>query len=296
MYVLFIISTIFFIKDGINPLSSNKIHIVFYPTDFFVGFLLYFVTAIDYALIIGRMQTANPGNKARLIMNVFTCLGCFVGVTLILFLWGFAKEVSLIILPLLIFAGAVMVKLAYEGRSYYQQSPKINNIVKNLTTATLNVLYYPTRVFSFWLPELGSPNVQKMTIAHLAKWSFLLPFIIGLDDFIGYMGAMTLYNTFSLIAGIYFADIVIDILIFFSPKFTSKMVESPYLSLFASYAFLYLAYKSFSEAYILVTDKLNIRSSKIVVGVAIFILVVLLFDYAAIFYRQKFKDFLKILK
>lgn len=40
----------------------------------YIGFFLYFVTVI----------------------------GCYAGVTLVLFLWGFAKEISAIIIPILI--------------------------------------------------------------------------------------------------------------------------------------------------------------------------------------------------
>jgi len=63
---------------------------------------------------------------------------------------------------------------------------------------------------------------------------------------------MTIYNVFSLLAGIYLANIVIDILIFASPSFTKKLVKSAILSFLASIAFLYLMYKSYSEAFHLI--------------------------------------------
>lgn len=247
--------------------------------DVAVGFFLYFVTAIDYALIVGRMQNANPGFKQRFVMNVFTCLGCFVGVSLVLFLWGFAKEITLLVIPLLIFAGSVMIKLGYEGHEYFINSKVIPTFLRNTTILVLKLLYYLTKIFTFWMPELSSPSVKKMSLKNLAKWSFLLPFIIGVDDLIGYMGAMTIYNAYGLLFGIYLADIVIDLLIFISPKFTKKMVENAVLSLLATYAFIYLAYKSFSESYLLLVDKVHLSNHTIVIMSVTFVLLVLGADF-----------------
>ena len=217
--------------------------------DFAVGFFLYFVTAVDYALIIGRIQAVNSGSKARFIMNVFTCVGCFVGVTLVLFLWGFAKEINWLIFPILIFAGAVMLKLAQENIEYFENSNIIPKFVRVVTAKTLNLGGKIAKPFVFWVPELSTPKAEKMSLTAIAKWSFFLPFIIGVDDLIGYLGAMTIYNVFGLLVGIYTADILIDILIFVSPKLTKKLVENSYISLLASYAFIYLAYKSYSESF-----------------------------------------------
>src|SRR4029078_3636244 len=108
-----------------------------------------------------------------------------------------------LILALLIFAGSVMIKLAYEGREYFEDNSIIPGPIRIATVFILQVLYYPTRIFTYWIPELGTPDVGKMSLAKLARWAFLLPFIIGLDDLIGYMGAMTIYNAFGLIFGIY---------------------------------------------------------------------------------------------
>jgi hypothetical protein len=273
LFALFIWGSLFFIHDLINPFSAEKILIEFHLKDFLVGFFLYFVTAVDYALIIGRMQVVNKGLQARFTMNVFTCVGCFVGVSLVLFLWGFAKEVNWLIIPLLIFAGCVMVKLGYEGLEYFEDAKSIFKPIRVITTRTVTFLHTVTQGLTFWIPELGSPAVQKMSLGKLAMWSFLLPFIIGLDDFVGYMGAMTIYNVFSLLVGIYLADIVIDILIFISPSFTKKMVESAVLSLLATYAFMYLMYKSFWEAWLVIEESLHHTNQALLLSGVIVVLV-----------------------
>ncbi len=260
LFIAFIAASYICIQYFINPFSVEKIRIKLHLFDTLVGFFLYFVTAVDYALIIGRMQVANPGSKARVVMNICTCVGCFFGVTLVLFLWGFAKEIPWLIIPILLFAGSVMLKLAFEGKEYFEESASIPFFIRKGTTKVLNLFHYFSTIFTFWIPELGSPKVKRMTALNLAKWSFFLPFIIGLDDLVGYMGAMTIYNVFSLLFGIYLADILIDILIFISPAFTKKMVENASLSLLAAFAFLYLAYKSYSEAFIYLHESYHLVS------------------------------------
>ncbi len=286
LFAAFVALSHFFIVFLINPSITEPIQLILRSFDFIVGFFLYFVTAVDYALIVGRMQNVNPGLRVRFIMNVFTCVGCFVGVSVVLFLWGYAKEISWLILPLLVFAGSVMIKLAYEGKEYFDEHSRINKYFSRFTTVLLEVLYYPTRLFTFWMPELGSPNVKKMSFKSLASWSFFLPFIIGLDDLVGYMGAMTIYNVFSLLIGIYFADILIDILIFTSPSLTKKIVVSPLLSILAAYAFIYLAYKSFSEAAILMHEKFHIGLTTGLTGFFIFLGLVVLADMLAPVYNK----------
>lgn len=249
LFVIFMSLSTLFINYLINPYSTDKIIIQVYPQALIAGFTLYFLTAIDYALIVGRMQSINTGAKARFTMNVFTCIGCFIGVSLTLFFWGFAKEIPWLIIPLLIFAASVMLKLAIEGKGYFVESSQIPKLLKIPTDFILKVLSFPTTILSGWMPTINNPHLAKLNLRNLAKWSLLLPFIIGIDDLVGYMGAMTIYNVFSLLIGIYLADIAIDILIFVSPKLTTKIVQNPWLSIGGAYAFLYLAYRSLSEAY-----------------------------------------------
>ncbi|MCB9790594.1 hypothetical protein H6764_01080 [Candidatus Nomurabacteria bacterium] len=278
LFAFFIISSHFFITNLINPFSASEIKIVLNLRDIGVGFFLYFLTAMDYAIIVGRMQVSNPGSKSRLIMNVATCVGCFFGVTLILFLWGFAKDITWLITPILIFAGSVMIKLGYEGKEYFETDKNVRPFLRKPTVAILTTLYKLTRVFTYWMPEIGHPKAEKMPAKTLAKWSFLLPFIIGTDDLIGYMGAMTVYNVFGLLFGIYLADIAIDILIFISPENTKKIVENAYISLFAGYAFLYLAYKSFREAHSVLVGHYNFSDLKILGFGLLFAAVVIIVD------------------
>jgi len=128
------------------------------------------------------------------------------------------------------------------------------------------------------MPEISKPSTKPMKLTTLAAWSLILPFTIDLDDLIGYMGAMTIYNVFGLLIGIYFADILIDILIFVSPKLTKKVVNSAILSFIATIAFLYLAYKSYTEAGILVHEHYFVPGKTIFTDLAIFICIIVIID------------------
>lgn len=290
LYLFFITSSHFYISHWINSQLTEKISLHFHWLDVIVGIFLYFVTAIDYAIVVGRMSIKNSGSKARVIMNVATVMGCYVGVTGVLFLWGFAKEITLLIIPILIFAGSVMIKLAHEGTDYFMNSPHIPNFLKKITITSVKIPNYLTRIFTFWMPEIARPSTQSLTPLQLAKWSFLLPFIIGLDDLIGYMGAMTIYNVFGLLIGIYLADVLIDVMIFVSPSLTKKLVKSATLSFMATYAFLYLAYKSYKEVYHLIQHEFATTNSQLLSYLIAFIVGVIILDIimAKIQHRQSF--------
>lgn len=277
LFVVFIVTSYFFISSFINPFSVEKVVMELRPTDIIVGFFLYFVTAIDYALIVGRMQVINNDAKSRFAMNIGTCLGCYFGVTIVLFLWGFAKEIPIFIIPLLFFAASVMVKLAYEGHEYFIRDEKIPGFVRFFLFNLLKLLFIPAKILTFWMPDLGSPKTEKLSFWKLLKWSLILPFIIGIDDLVGYMGAMTIYNVYGLLFGIYLADIIIDILIFVSPGITKKLVENSILSIFAALAFLYLGYKSFTESLELLIRAYNFsQNSVFIYGIGIIVFIILL--------------------
>lgn len=283
----FMILSYLFIEYLINPYSDEKIVYTLQAQDVLAGFLLYFLTAIDYALVIGRMQINNSGLKARFVMNFFTCVGCFMGVTFILFLWGFAKEIPWLIIPILVFAGSVMIKLAHEGTEYFESSKQIPGLIRVGTMKLLDGLYYPARIFTYWMPALNKPRVGKMSYMELAKWSFFLPFIIGTDDLVGYMGAMTIYNVFGLLFGIYLADILIDILVFLSPALTKKIVENAVFSLFGAYAFLFLAYKSFTESYHLLHAHYHVGTVEVLLLVLALIGLVFIADTVAARFKKE---------
>lgn len=277
LFVVFIVTSYFFISSFINPFSVEKVVMELRPTDIIVGFFLYFVTAIDYALIVGRMQVINNDAKSRFAMNIGTCLGCYFGVTIVLFLWGFAKEIPIFIIPLLFFAASVMVKLAYEGHEYFIRDEKIPGFIRFFLFNLLKLLFIPAKILTFWMPDLGSPKTEKLSFWKLLKWSLILPFIIGIDDLVGYMGAMTIYNVYGLLFGIYLADIIIDILIFVSPGITKKLVENSILSIFAALAFLYLGYKSFTESLELLIRAYNFsQNSVFIYGIGIIVFIILL--------------------
>ncbi len=271
MYVLFIISTRLIIKFLINPYVSNDPVLEIHFVDFVWGFILYFITAVDYAILVGRIQVKNPGIKARFIMNIFTCLGGYIGVELVLLMWGHFKEIDLLIIPILFFAGNVMIRLAHEGHEYYTEDKEIPTFFKNFLYNLVKFFYPFAKFFTFWMPYV-TPKAEKFSSWKLAYLSFILPFLIGLDDLVGYFGAMTIFNAFGLVSGILFADVFIDILLFTKPKFTTKVVQNGIVAVLGTLAFLYLGYKSFSEMVHILED-FNFGNFVLIIIVGLFIVI-----------------------
>ena len=71
--------------------------------------------------------------------------------------------------------------------------------------------------------------------------SLTVPFILGLDDFAGYIPLFDVVNVFGFAAGVFLGHMVLLIALFMSPKTTIRLVKNPIISFFGSIAFIGLA-------------------------------------------------------
>jgi len=83
------------------------------------------------------------------------------------------------------------------------------------------------------------PGVSK-TWSGLFLSSLTIPFILGLDDFAGYVPIFNIVNVFGFSIGVLFGHMVLNIFLFISPQRTIKVVKNPLVSFFGSIAFILL--------------------------------------------------------
>jgi hypothetical protein len=79
--------------------------------------------------------------------------------------------------------------------------------------------------------------------------SFTVPFILGLDDFAGYVPLFNVVNVFGFAIGVFLGHMVLNIFLYLSPKRTIQAVKNPIISLVGSIAFVLLAGWGLFEAY-----------------------------------------------
>jgi hypothetical protein len=90
---------------------------------------------------------------------------------------------------------------------------------------------------------------HKKTLFALLAMSFTVPFILGLDDFAGYVPLFSIVNVFGFSIGAMLAHMVLNISLYISPNRTIAAVKNPVLSLLGSIAFVGLAVWGFIEAF-----------------------------------------------
>lgn len=238
----------------LNKVTSEKILLHVRLGDVLVGLTIYLKTAIDFAIFIGRLMDKNPGLKGRIGIEIGTALGNAVGTFAILLIWTFFKEVNWLLAIMIIIAALVLVRLAQDSLDHVNtKNPNYPKWFSKLTTIFDNFLRLANRMFepilSKVLPSHSLKVEAKNTFLSLLVMSFTVPFILGLDDFAGYVPLFNIVNVFGFAIGVFVGHMILNIFLYISPSRTIKAVKNPIIALFGSIAFVLLAVWGFVEAY-----------------------------------------------
>ncbi len=238
----------------LNGFISEPISTAVRWSDILVGLTVYLKTSIDFAIYIGRMMDKNPGLKGRIGIEIGTAMGNAFGTMLILLIWAFFKEVDWLLGIMVLLAGLVLMRLAQDGVSFIdtenQGYPRLFRlIVKKLKwiLESWNKLVEP--FLSKIVPSHSLKAVTKNSLIGLLALSFTVPFILGLDDFAGYVPLFNIVNVFGFGIGVIVGHMILNIFLYISPKRTIATVKNPVVSFVGSIAFIFLAVWGFVEAY-----------------------------------------------
>lgn len=238
----------------LNKVTSEQILLHVRLGDVLVGLTIYLKTAIDFAIFIGRLMDKNPGLKGRIGIEIGTALGNAVGTFAILLIWAFFKEVNWLLAIMIIIAALVLVRLAQDSLDHVNtKNPNYPKWFSKLITIFDNFLRLANRMFepilSKVLPSHSLKVETKSGLLGLLAMSFTVPFILGLDDFAGYVPLFNIVNVFGFAIGVFVGHMILNIFLYISPSRTIKAVKNPIIALFGSIAFVLLAIWGFVEAY-----------------------------------------------
>lgn len=238
----------------LNKFISEPISTSVRWSDILVGLTVYLKTSIDFAIYIGRMMDKNPGLKGRIGIEIGTAMGNALGTMLILLIWAFFKEIDWLLGIMVLLAGLVLMRLAQDGVNFIDTEdptyPKLfRQIVKKLKwiLGSWNKIVEP--FLSKIVPSHSLKAVTKNTLIGLLALSFTVPFILGLDDFAGYIPLFNIVNVFGFGIGVIVGHMILNIFLYISPKRTIAAVKNPVVSFIGSIAFIFLAVWGFVEAY-----------------------------------------------
>lgn len=238
----------------LNFFTSTDIILKLRISDVLVGLTIYLKTAVDFAIFIGNLMASYPGMKGRIAIEMGTAVGNALGTMLILLIWNIFREVDFLLAGMVFVASLVLLKLAQEGLEHsHGGGSGLPNWFFKLADNFEKALYMLNKITGPFLnvivPDLTMRPKRGLALSGLFAFSFTIPFILGLDDFAGYVPIFSVVNVFGFSVGVLAGHMVLNIFLFISPKRTIQAVRNPVISFLGSVAFVGLALWGFFEVY-----------------------------------------------
>jgi hypothetical protein len=239
----FVLSALLYFEVRIlNLFTPEAISLTIKPLDIVIGLTIYLKTAIDFAIFIGNLMHKNPGMKGRISIELGSAVGNAAGTMAILLIWTFFKEVRWLLVTMLFLAAIVLFKLAEDSLEHAKDAkghPQwFNVLVHRLEKALKFVNLFTHPLLKRILPHGGMKAAAFTTFWGLFAFSFTVPFILGLDDFAGYVPLFSIINVFGFGVGVFLGHMILNILLYLSPARTNKLVKLPVIALVGSVAFV----------------------------------------------------------
>jgi hypothetical protein len=240
--------------------ASEKIHLEIRWVDVLVGATIYLKTSIDFAIFIGRMMAANPGWRNRVAIEIGTAAGNALGTIAIIGLWVTLKHVDLLLALMVFIASLVLFELAHSSLEHFANWQGQGGIRKLLFFLMHGLLDRVKKiidpVLSRVMPNLGSAMKGKSSLSWqpLLMFSATVPFILGLDDFAGYVPLFSVVNVYGFAIGVIASHTLLNVALFLSPKKTIIVVKNEVVSFFGALAFIGLGVYGLVETVRIVTE------------------------------------------
>lgn len=222
------------------------------------GIIIYLKTAVDFAIFIGNLMHTNPGWKKRIAIELGTAIGNGLGTFLILILWTIFKAVPLLMIAMIFIAAVVLLRMAQESFEEFLKQKQSFIKLKMPVSLLQDQLNFVNKIFrpilQFFVPNLNLTKTKKLSFTNLIVFSFTIPFVLGLDDFAGYIPLFTLVNVFGFSIGILLGHMLLTIGLFTFPKLTVRVVKHPFVLIIGGLAFIGLALYGFYESAIILLE------------------------------------------
>ena len=145
---------------------------------------------------------------------------------------------------MILLSAIVLFEMAESGLEHFSSwrfkfglKPKLYNFLK---TVLGGILKFTRPVTSKILPNFS----KTLNGSRSLKWGALLlfalttPFILGLDDFAGYVPLFSLVNVFGFALGVMAAHMILNIGLFANPEATIKFFKNQWISFAGTVAFM----------------------------------------------------------
>jgi hypothetical protein len=223
-------------------------------TDILIWLTIYLKTSIDFALLIGLLMQKYPGSKNQILIQSWTTMGNAVGTMAVLIIRFFFKEVYRLLALMIFFAALVLFELAQtsvehiiedsnakhenDERTQHSNSTKVAIYIHDWL-AKIN--HYLEPITSKVLPSMKFDSTKQLSTWWLLLASFTVPFILGMDDFAGYVPLFNVINVFWFGIWVFLGHTILTTFLFISPTKTVQVIKNPIIAILGSIAFILIA-------------------------------------------------------
>ena len=186
---------------ALNSFTTANISLKLRLRDVLVGVVVYLKTAIDFAMFIGQLMDKNPGVKGRIGIEIGTALGNAAGTMAILLVWTLFRQVNWLLAGMIFLAGLVLIRLAQDSLDHALERkleyPRwFQMTIEGLDYALQRIDKVTSPVLDKIVPSHKLKVSRQKTMLALLAMAFTVPFILGLDDFAGYVPLFNMVNVF----------------------------------------------------------------------------------------------------
>lgn len=222
--------------------------------DVLIGGTIYLKTSIDFAIFIGRLMAANPGWRNRIAIEIGSAAGNALGTIMVIGLWVLLKHIDILLAAMVFVASLVLFELAHGSLEHFanwqaagpeRSRRSVSNSLKRLAFYAMHGFLDPIKriidpILSRVMPDLGKAMKGQAVLAWwpLLMFSMSVPFVLGLDDFAGYVPLFDVVNVYGFAIGVIGSHTILNIALFLSPTKTIELVKNEVVSFIGALAFI----------------------------------------------------------
>ena len=234
--------------------AQENIRLTLLWTDVLVGMTIYLKTSIDFAIFIGHLMRTHPGWKNRIAIECGTAAGNALGTFVILAVWNFFRNVDWLLALMVVIASFVLLKLAEDGLEHAKDEDRRYPAFFRRAVDFCGIVLRPINrflapVLSRIVPHASLNTTKQYGWFGLMFFSGTIPFILGLDDFAGYVPLFNIVHVYGFAVGVLAGHLILNIALFLSPNATIRIVKQPVISFLGSLAFVGLSVWGLHEAW-----------------------------------------------
>lgn len=240
-----LVGILYVVLFGLNSLTVTDVVLHIRAVDVLIGLIVYLKTSIDFAIYIGRLMDRFTGWKSRIAIEIGTAVGNACGTLTVLIVWSFFKEVRWLLALMILVAALVLFRLAEDSLDHAKTEDSaypawfqkfVHLFEKGLSR--WNAFFEP--LLRYLIPRPKTNEKKDVSLWGLFLMAFTVPFILGLDDFAGYIPLFNVVNVFGFGTGVFLGHMILSMLLYISPTRTIKVVKNTIISLLGSIAFILL--------------------------------------------------------